>query len=147
MVYVRSTCASWAAWSRELFVNSYYPTVGGQSSRLISDSTNIPYIHRCFLFFFFLFSFFLLYIQNKTWRQLCGLSGRQTIHIKHVKCEALFSQKMKMSSTAAVIRVSMVKYSHAEHEANFDQSLRKHAYSSMYKISPPKTENFQIKNL
>ena len=25
-------------------------------------------------------------------------------------------------------------------------SLRKHAYSNMEKISPPKTENFQIKN-
>ena len=25
-------------------------------------------------------------------------------------------------------------------------SLRKHAYSNIYKISPPKTENFQIKN-
>ena len=25
-------------------------------------------------------------------------------------------------------------------------SLRKHAYSKIYKISPPKTENFQVKN-
>ena len=27
------------------------------------------------------------------------------------------------------------------------QTLRKHAYSNIYKISPPKTENFQIKIL
>ena len=26
------------------------------------------------------------------------------------------------------------------------KTLRKHAYSNIYKISPPKTENFQIKN-
>ena len=26
------------------------------------------------------------------------------------------------------------------------KSLRKHAYSNILKISPPKTENFQIKN-
>ena len=28
-----------------------------------------------------------------------------------------------------------------------DVSLRKHAYSNIQKISPPKTENFQIKNI
>ena len=28
----------------------------------------------------------------------------------------------------------------------FDHSLRKHAYSNIFKILPPKNENFQIKN-
>ena len=30
-------------------------------------------------------------------------------------------------------------------ECHLKQSLRKHAYSNILKISPPKTENFQIK--
>ena len=34
----------------------------------------------------------------------------------------------------------------SESSLGAQSSLRKHAYSNIYKISPPKTENFQIKN-
>ena len=33
-----------------------------------------------------------------------------------------------------------------EHALRFWQALRKHAYSNILKILPPKNENFQIKN-
>ena len=45
---------------------------------------------------------------------------------------------------------SVIQYLHNNvymaYKSNLNTSLRKHAYSNILKISPPKTENLQIKN-
>ena len=69
-----------------------------------------------------------------------------------MKCQILFSGK-KISLTSADVAKRVVKESCLTkltfyfNIRNCDYALRKRAYSNILKISPPKTESFQIKVL